>query len=91
MDLAEKIAICEENFKRWREAALKAKDMNEARRFMEKAFFWLKLQTAFITLFSLESFAKGDEDLARKILIAKVNLIKKMVDYTKNLIDEMLS
>ncbi len=91
MDIKEKIDLCLENYKKWKNLALKASSLRESRKCMEKAFFWIELQSAFLTLFSIEETKGKDPEVKRKLLMAKANLIKKLVEYTENLLKEIES
>jgi hypothetical protein len=56
---------------------------------MEKAFFWLELQTAFLILFSVEQTKGKDSKVKRSILMAKANLSRRLADYAKQTLDEI--
>lgn len=89
MKLEYQIKLCSENYQKWKSLALSAHTIEQAKKFLEKSFFWLELQTAFITLFSIEQ-AKGNEpDIRQKLIAAKSNLSKKLTDYAKQVLDEI--
>jgi hypothetical protein len=56
---------------------------------MEKAFFWLELQAAFLVLFAVEQAKGKDKQIKRKILMAKANLSRRLADYAKQTLDEI--
>jgi len=81
--------MCTEHYQKWKEQALKAKTIEEGRKSLEKAFFWLELQTAFLSLWSLEQ-AKGNDPVVKKRLIdAKTRLTKKLADYASETLNEL--
>ena len=89
MDITEEISLCSENYEKWKGLALAAEDKKESKRFMEKAFFWLELQAAFITLFAAEQMKGKDPILKRKILLAKANLSRKLAEYAERVLKEI--
>lgn len=89
MPLEEQIELCSKHFQKWKSLALSNTDSEKTRRYMEKAFFWLELQTAFTTLFVIEQTKGNDPETKRKLLIAKSNLSKKLADYADNTLNEI--
>ncbi|MEM5866392.1 MAG: hypothetical protein QXG39_00530 [Candidatus Aenigmatarchaeota archaeon] len=85
----EEISMCYENYQKWKRLALTTTSQQESKKFMEKAFFWLELQTAFITLFAAEQMRGKDPLFKRKILLAKANLSKKLAEYAEKILNEM--
>jgi phage-related protein len=67
--------------------ALTSNDI-KARQAMERAFFWLELQTAFIALHALEQ-SRNDIKTKRKLIIAKTNLSKKLAEYANETLREI--
>ena len=89
MTLEEQIGMCSENYQKWKNLALTAKDQIETRKFTERAFFWLELQTAFITLWSIEQ-AKGKDPIVKKqIMLAKKSLTNKLAQYIDQTLKEL--
>lgn len=88
MPIEDQIALCSEHFQRWKGMALSAQETSETKRCMEKAFFWLELQSAFIVLSAVEQTKGKDAEIKRKILEAKSNLSKKLVDYADETLKE---
>ena len=56
---------------------------------MKRAFFWLELQTAFITLFAIEKTNGNDSKAELKLISAKANLSKKLAEYAKEILNEL--
>ena len=84
MTIQSQIALCSEHYQRWKDIALTRGDMKA----MEKAFFWLELQTAFIALHALEQ-SRNDIKTKRKLIIAKTNLSKKLAEYANETLNEI--
>jgi len=87
MDITEKIDICSENYQKWKSIALSTSG-EETKKALERAFFWLEMQSAFIALHSIERTA-DTEEARRKVLQAKIRLSRKLSDYAKELLDEL--
>ncbi len=89
MNLGEKVSICSEHYQKWKTTALNSLDREEAKKAMERAFFWLELQSAFITLHAIELTAGRDKEKREKILAAKAKLSKRLVEYAKEILSEL--
>jgi len=85
MSIETQIALCSEHYKRWKDTALTRGDMKA----MERAFFWLELQTAFIALHALEQ-SRNDIKTKRKLIIAKTNLSRKLAEYANETLKELM-
>jgi hypothetical protein len=83
MTIESQIAICSENYQRWKQVAL-----GGDAKAMERAFFWLELQTAFITLHAIEQ-THQDRESKQKLISAKANLSKKLADYADEILSEI--
>jgi hypothetical protein len=81
--------MCSEHYKKWKKLALSAVDQKEANKCLEKAFFWLELQTAFITLSAIEQSKGNDPEVKKQLIVAKTNLSKKLADYAGKILDEI--
>ncbi len=90
MDLGQQIALCSEHYQRWKEQALVARDTFESRKAIERAFFWLELQSAFIVLHAIEQIKGNDPSTKRKLITAKVNLSRKLADYANEILNETI-
>jgi len=89
MTLATQISTCSQHYQKWKTLALTAKNMQEVQRCLDKAFFWLELQTAFITLVAAEQANGGNEEVKRKIFAAKANLTRKLANYCDQTLREL--
>jgi hypothetical protein len=89
MNLLEQIDICSEHYQKWKSIALNSLDRNEATKAMQRAFFWLELQAAFITLHAIELVAGNDKEKKERILEAKTKLSRKLVEYAKEILNEL--
>jgi len=88
MSFQYQINLCSQNYQKWKNLALSADSMQESNKCMERAFFWLELQTAFITLWSIEKAEGNKPDVKDKIFTAKANLTKKLADYVDQTLRE---
>ncbi|TAL48429.1 hypothetical protein EPN87_00600, partial [archaeon] len=68
MTIETQISTCNNNYQRWKQVAL-----GGDAKAMERAFFWLELQTAFVVLHSIEQTRK-DKESKQKIIAAKASL-----------------
>jgi len=89
MSFEDQLEICSFHYNKWKNAALAASNKDEVKKNLEKAFFWLELQTAFIALDSVEKYQGKDPKVKNKLLIAKTNLSKKLANYANGILDEM--
>ena len=89
MSLEEQIGMCSQHYQKWKELALTAKDQMETRKYTDRAFFWLELQTAFITLWSIEQAKGKDPEVKKRILDAKKNLTNKLAQYIDQTLKEL--
>ena len=88
MSIQQQMTVCAEHYTKWKGLAL-ASDGDRARRAMERAFFWLELQTAFIALHALEQ-SRNDIKTKKKLIIAKANLSKKLAEYAGETLKEIM-
>jgi len=89
MNLNSRINICSSNYKKWKELALNSKNLEEARKRMKRAFFWIELQSAFLFLDEMEKMSTLNDSLKNKVVLAKANLARKLSEYAKTLLDEL--
>jgi len=89
MALESQVAMCSQHYQKWKGMALAATDMQEAQRCLDKAFFWLELQTAFITLFAAEKANGKNPEVEQKIFAAKANLTRKLANYCDETLREL--
>lgn len=86
--MLKKLEICSNNYKTWKEIALKSKDPQIVKKAAEKAFFWIELQTSFLVLNELEKNMLTESE-RKKILNIKLNLMKKLLSYAKKVAEEL--
>lgn len=85
MDIRDQIAICSENYKRWKEKAI----ASGSKKAFEKAFFWLEVQTAFILMHAIEATVPKDRQTIAKLIKAKINLSKRLAEYAEETLREL--
>ena len=88
MPIQDQIALCTNHYQKWKNLALSTRSMEESKIFLERAFFWLELQTAFITLFTMEKLQGNSPETKLKIIAAKSNLSKRLADYADSILNE---
>lgn len=89
MSIGNQIALCSQHYQKWKGLALNSQNTVESRKALERAFFWLELQTAFITLHAIEQMKGRDPTVKRRLIIAKANLSKKLADYADEILNEV--
>jgi hypothetical protein len=89
MTVQKQIETCSEQYKRWKEMALGADSVSEVKRCLEKAMFWMELQTAFVALWSVETSNGSDPGVKHKLMLAKSNLSRKLADYAEKTLKEI--
>ncbi len=88
MTIETQIRLCSYHYQKWKKMALEAKNLEDAKRFFEKAFFWLELQACYIALWSVEKTASNPK-IKEKILDAKLRLSKKLAEYANKVLKEL--
>ncbi|MCS7135184.1 MAG: hypothetical protein N3E38_01745 [Candidatus Aenigmarchaeota archaeon] len=83
------IETCSQHYFTWKQEALSAKDSAKAKRYMEKAFFWLELQSNLLILWTIEKTMGHDPFVKKKIEEAQVNINKKIVDYASSILEDI--
>ncbi|MCX8179043.1 MAG: hypothetical protein N3D75_04430 [Candidatus Aenigmarchaeota archaeon] len=83
------INTCSQHYYTWKEEALNSTDPVKAKKFMEKAFFWLELQNSLLMLWTIEKSVGNDPIIKEKIDSAQANINKKIMDYASSILDEM--
>jgi hypothetical protein len=89
MNLGEQLSICSEHYQKWKSVALNSFNKVETRKALDRAFFWLELQSAFIALHAVERTGGNNEETRRKLFTAKANLSKKLAEYAKEILSEL--
>jgi len=89
MNLQHQMSLCSHHYEKWKNLAFSTNDSEESKKCLERAFFWLELQSAFITLFAVEKLNENDPKAEFKIISAKTNLSKKLAEYAKEILNEL--
>lgn len=89
MTLEHQLSLCTNHYKKWKGLALAADSLTESRKCLDRAFFWLELQTAFIALFAIEKTNGDDPKAELKLISAKANVSKKLAEYAKEILNEL--
>lgn len=89
MTIETQLTTCSEQYSRWKKMALDAQTLPEMKECLGKALFWMELQTAFVTLWSIEQTRGQDPTVKRQLIIAKTNLSKKLADYAQKTLEEI--
>ena len=89
MSIESQVALCSHYYQKWKNQALFSRDMYEARKAIERAFFWLELQSAFVILHAMEQTKGNDKEVKKKLILAKANLSKKLAEYAKEILNEI--
>jgi len=89
MSIETQITLCSQHYQKWKNQALFTNDIYDARKAIERAFFWLELQSAFIVLHAAEQAKGNDKEMKLKLIHAKTNLSKRLADYAKEILDEI--
>jgi len=89
MPIYEQIATCAEQYSRWKRLALDAQTLPAMKECLEKAMFWMELQSSFVALWSVERTMGNDPSAKRKLIVAKSNLSRKLADYAQKTLDEL--
>ena len=89
MPIEDQITTCSHHYQKWKNQALITNDIYEAKKAFNRAFFWLELQTAFLTLHAVEQTRGSDREVKKKLIQAKTNLSKKLAEYAKEILNEI--
>ena len=82
------IKTCTPHYQTWKEEALKAKNPEEIKRFLEKAFFWSELQSNLMVLWTIEQTMGDDEGIREKVENAQLNINKKIMEYANSVLKD---
>ena len=85
MTIETQIATCDEGYQRWKDKAISSTDIGQARKAIERAFFWMELRSAFMFLHMVEKTNGNDSGVKQKLIHAKLNLSRKLTEYMKEL------
>ncbi|RKZ05383.1 hypothetical protein DRQ05_06530 [bacterium] len=83
------INICSTHYQNWKREALSAKTPEEMKKFLEKAFFWLELQSNLLILWTVKNTMGDDPAVQEKVEKAQININKKIVEYASSVIKEL--
>lgn len=89
MSIGNQVELCSQHFNKWRDVALTTFDKALEKKAIERAFFWLELQAAFVVLWAIEQTKGKDPQTKMKLIAAKANLSKKLADYAKEILNEL--
>ena len=80
--------MCARHHAKWKRAADFTANKTQKKKYLERAVFWLEMQTDLVSLWSMENKNSTVED-RRKTIQAKSNLSMKLSSYGKNFPDEL--
>lgn len=89
MTIGTQMSTCAGQYSKWKKMALDAQTLPEVKECLNKALFWLELQTAFVALWSVEQIRGKDPAVKRQLISAKTNLTKRLADYAQKTLDEI--
>lgn len=89
MQPKEIINICTRNYQTWKDEALKAQTKEEMKKYMDKAFFWLELQSNLLILWTIENTMGNNPELKKKVERAQMNVNRKITKYASELLKEL--
>ena len=89
MSIETQIATCSEHYQMWKDRALFTNDIYEAKKAVERAFFWMELRSAFLFLLTVEKTKGNDSEVKSKLIRAKINLSKKLTEHLREMINEI--
>lgn len=87
MALDTQIVTCGENYQMWKDKSLVTNDIYQARKALERAFFWMELRSAFLFLLAVEKTKGNDRETKDKLIAAKINLSKKLSEHLREMIN----
>lgn len=87
--LEQDIQLCSSNYQKWKNLALNTNNLEDARKAVQKALFWIELHSAYITLWSIEQARGENPEMKNKIILAKIQICKRLVDYAEVLLNEI--
>jgi len=89
MEPREIIRTCSTHYQTWKNEALKAETPEERRKFLDKAFFWLELQSNLLILWTVENTMGDDPNIKEKVEKAQMNVNKKIADYASEVLKDL--
>ncbi len=88
-NLQQQIEMCAQYAQKWKGLSISSSGLEEQKKAAERAYFWLELQAAFTFLWAVEQTQGKDPEVKKKLIVAKTNLTKKLVDYADKVWKEM--
>ena len=82
------IQTCSPHYQNWKKEALLAKSPEETKKFLEKAFFWLELQSNLLVLWTVKNTMANDPGVQEKVEKAQININKKIVEYASSVVED---
>jgi len=89
MQPKEIIKTCSTHYQTWKNEALNAENQEEMKKFLDKAFFWLELQNNLLMLWTIQNTMGTNPNVKEKIDKAQMNINKKIVDYTSQILKDL--
>ena len=83
------IKTCTTHYKTWKDEALRAQTRAEIKKFLEKAFFWLELQSNLLILWTIENTMGNDPNIKKKVEKAQMNVNKKITQYASEVLKDL--
>lgn len=89
MSIRNQVSTCSEQYSKWKKLAMDADTVSGVKECLNKALFWMELQTAFVTLWSIEKTNVNNSAAKTALIKAKTNLSKKLADYAQKTLEEL--
>lgn len=87
MDLQKQISMCARHHAKWRRAASFARDTAQRKKYLERAVFWMEMQTDLVSVWSEEK-KDPTPNTRRKLMETKSSISSRLASYGRNLADE---
>lgn len=89
MQPREIIKTCSTHYQTWKNEALRAQTREEMEKFLDKAFFWLELQSNLLMIWTIENTMGNDTNVKNKLEKAELNINKKITDYASEVLNDL--
>lgn len=87
-DLQRHISMCTRHHAKWKRMVSFARTEGEREKYLERARFWLDMQSTLVSLWSMEQRANGSE-ARNRLADAKSRILTKMTGYGRELSGEI--
>lgn len=87
VDIQRHIGMCARHHAKWKRMMDFAKTREDREKYLERSLFWLKMQSALVSLWAMEQNA-GDNESKRKLVEAKTNLFVKLASYGRTIAED---